>query len=73
MLTEGVAEAICYNLPECKARYSETEIMEAAERYLEMGEKRSNRKALFNVAKLYQEEINRLRRQIDILMGHDVQ
>lgn len=73
MLTEGVAEAICFNLPDSRAKYSDAEIMEAAERYLEMGEKRSNRKALFNVAKLYQEEINRLRRQIDILMGHDVQ
>lgn len=66
----SVATAILYNLYDSNGITDESQIREAISVY--MVSKQMNRKCLFNIVRFYQQENERLRRQIDILMGHDV-
>lgn len=70
-MTDSLAEAICYNMPESNAKYSCSEISEAVEHYFTIPKYAMRRRSLLNVALFYKEENERLRRQIDILMEHD--
>lgn len=70
----GLVESIVYNLyeSECRERFTDAEIREAIETYLTKRVEKMNRTSLNNIVRYYREENSRLRRQIDILMGHDV-
>lgn len=52
--------------------FSDAEIRDAINEYLLSPPEKMKRKALLNIANYYHEENARLRRQVDILMGHDV-
>ena len=73
-MLENMTESIVYNMydPECKERFSDSEIRQAIELYLHKKPKRMLRPCLLNIVRYYREENSRLQRQVDILMGHDV-
>ena len=80
-MLENMTESIVYNMydPECKERFTDAEIRQAIELYLNRPPKRMLRPCLLNIVRYYREENSRLReensrlrRQIDILMEHDV-
>ena len=80
-MLENMTESIVYNMydQECKERFSDAEIRQAVELYMDKKPKRMLRPCLLNIVRYYREENSRLKeensrlqRQVDILMGHDV-
>lgn len=80
-MQDGLAEAIVYNMYDLNSGdlFTDVEREEAISIYLKKNPTKMNRKCLQNIIKYleqkYQkieEENDRLRRQIDILMEHDV-